>query len=555
MILLPLYGTALMVPASVHSYMAFGTIYSGYLMLVHSEFTHPWDNVARLLGVNTPSDHHVHHVKLHSNFGHFFIFWDKLFGTYSPWSSVHADQRVGNEKLKQGAYGKVKIHSSGTLKGALLNPRELLALLRFKLQGPPGQGKGSFKMVHFPADLDMSDITFCGHSLDKVSRSFAQVIRNLPPCLSLPVCIFYLALRALDTVEDDMDVTKFDIKRHKVPVLLGADAPTDPLQVKIASLRNFWTLLYPEKNFPLKVNLAGFAAGGVGAADEAVLLHQFDKCVRVFALLPEAHKEIISDITNKMGNGMADYIQRDLREGTEDLKDYYLYCHIVAGQVGEGLSRQFAVCGLESKSVSEALMKDSFVGLGSLCSDMGLFLQKTNIIRDYLEDFVDGRAFWPKTVWRKHVPAGGSLGDMGKAFAAVNMDGNPSGPFETSAQNAMCCLNEMITDSLALMPRSLAYLRQLKDPSIFGFCAIPQLMALATMEALYSNPKVFTGVLKIRKGVACRILMECTDWAGLVQFVKSSVHQLRKKVQRDKFAYPTRDATVEALDAIVAALQ
>lgn len=65
---------------------------------------------------------------------------------------------------------------------------------------------------------------------------------------------------------------------------------------------------------------------------------------------------------------------------------------------------------------------------------------------------------------------------MGKAFAAVNMDGNPSGPFETSAQNAMCCLNEMITDSLALMPRSLAYLRQLKDPSIFGFCAIPQLM-------------------------------------------------------------------------------
>jgi len=54
MILLPLYGTALMVPASVHSYMAFGTIYSGYLMLVHSEFTHPWDNVARLLALTRP---------------------------------------------------------------------------------------------------------------------------------------------------------------------------------------------------------------------------------------------------------------------------------------------------------------------------------------------------------------------------------------------------------------------------------------------------------------------------------------------------------------------
>ena len=31
--------------------------------------------------------------------------------------------------------------------------------------------------------------------------------------------------------------------------------------------------------------------------------------------------------------------------------------------------------------------------------DMGLFLQKVTIIRDYLEDTVEGRAFWPKDVW------------------------------------------------------------------------------------------------------------------------------------------------------------
>ena len=33
-----------------------------------------------------------------------------------------------------------------------------------------------------------------------------------------------------------------------------------------------------------------------------------------------------------------------------------------------------------------------------LANSMGLFLQKTNIIRDYLEDYVDGRAFWPQEV-------------------------------------------------------------------------------------------------------------------------------------------------------------
>lgn len=29
---------------------------------------------------------------------------------------------------------------------------------------------------------------------------------------------------------------------------------------------------------------------------------------------------------------------------------------------------------------------------------MGLFLQKTNIIRDYLEDQQEGREFWPREV-------------------------------------------------------------------------------------------------------------------------------------------------------------
>ena len=36
---------------------------------------------------------------------------------------------------------------------------------------------------------------------------------------------------------------------------------------------------------------------------------------------------------------------------------------------------------------------------------MGLFLQKTNIIRDYLEDIVEEpapRMFWPREIWGKH---------------------------------------------------------------------------------------------------------------------------------------------------------
>ena len=38
----------------------------------------------------------------------------------------------------------------------------------------------------------------------QVSRSFAAVIRQLPKVLVTDIVVFYLVLRGLDTVEDDM---------------------------------------------------------------------------------------------------------------------------------------------------------------------------------------------------------------------------------------------------------------------------------------------------------------------------------------------------------------
>lgn len=73
------------------------------------------------------------------------------------------------------------------------------------------------------------------------------------------------------------------------------------------------------------------------------------------------------------------------------------YCHYVAGLVGIGLSRLFSASELE----------DPLVGEDTVCANsMGLFLQKTNIIRDYLEDQQEGREFWPQEVTNS--------GDLGK---------------------------------------------------------------------------------------------------------------------------------------------
>ena len=43
------------------------------------------------------------------------------------------------------------------------------------------------------------------------------------------------------------------------------------------------------------------------------------------------------------------------------------------------------------------------------------------------------------------------------------------------------------------MGSCLDYMERLQDPAIFRFCAIPQIMAIATLSLCYNNHTVFTG--------------------------------------------------------------
>lgn len=58
----------------------------------------------------------------------------------------------------------------------------------------------------------------------------------------------------------------------------------------------------------------------------------------------------------------------------------------------------------------------------------------------------------------------------------------------------------MVTDALRDAPKCLEYMAQLEDPKVFAFCAIPQVMAIATLSMCYDNGKVFEGVVKMRRG-------------------------------------------------------
>jgi len=152
-----------------------------------------------------------------------------------------------------------------------------------------------------------------------------------------------------------------------------------------------------------------------------------------------------------------------------------------------------------------------------------LFLQKTNIIRDYLEDYVDGRAFWPQSIWKKHATTG-DLGEFARptahgAGARLPMKG-AGGKIVAKGVGvqALNCLNELVADAIELVPDCLEYLERLKTPSIYRFCAIPQVMAMATIVECFDNPLLFTGVVKIRKGLTARLIIGTIDGPDAVHW-------------------------------------
>eukprot|EP00405_Crypthecodinium_cohnii_P015076 CAMPEP_0206461530 /NCGR_PEP_ID=MMETSP0324_2-20121206/25423_1 /ASSEMBLY_ACC=CAM_ASM_000836 /TAXON_ID=2866 /ORGANISM="Crypthecodinium cohnii, Strain Seligo" /LENGTH=793 /DNA_ID=CAMNT_0053933483 /DNA_START=13 /DNA_END=2394 /DNA_ORIENTATION=- len=399
------------------------------------------------------------------------------------------------EAVKQGGYGKVPTHSTSKL-DQLLRPREVFAALRFKFGGLL---EDNLKKV-----CDDPDIAFCTDMLLKVSRSFAAVIQQLPEGLCLDICIFYLVLRALDTVEDDMEFYKG--REH----------------VKQEELNTFGEKRLLDVACSIK---------GVGSGDERTLAEKFGAVSRVYKTLPKKSQEVIMDITNQMGAGMAEYVAADLGQGTVDVAAYDRYCHMVAGLVGEGLSRLFVARGMEA---------DILLGQGErvwpfcddpaknpqnlgLANSMGLFLQKCNIIRDYLEDYVDGRAFWPQTVWKKY----STTGDLGEFARPTAHGAGVKLPLKGElgkvaakgvGYQALLCLNELVADALELVPDCLSYLEHLKTPAVYRFCAIPQVMALATLVACFDNPLLFTGVVKIRKGLTARLIIGTIDGPDAVHW-------------------------------------
>lgn len=370
-----------------------------------------------------------------------------------------------------------------TLYKSALRPIEIKALLKLKIKGnayaPPSEPLEDLAQ-------QMDDKAFCYAALGKVSRSFSAVIQQLPEELKDAVCIFYLVLRALDTIEDDMSLSL----EKKEPLLL-----------------DFYKHSQDES----------FSLTGIGDnKDYMILLENYPKVFRTFNGLQAGSKETIINITKEMGEGMTEFAKRDVKTIT----DFDLYCHYVAGLVGIGLSQLFLTYNPKSLS-----LKNSTV----ISNSMGLFLQKTNIIRDYHEDLYSDRSFWPEEIWSQHVE---QLNDLAK---------NPK------SADSLACLNHMVVDALKHVPDCIEYLSNVEDEKIFRFTAVPQIMAIATLAKLYNNTKVLTGVVKVRKGLAAKLMMYNVSLNDVFKYFKKSIRTIEKKNKPGTPYFAETDAVLKSI--------
>mmetsp|Transcript_21651 Transcript_21651/g.32388 ORF Transcript_21651/g.32388 Transcript_21651/m.32388 type:complete len:307 (-) Transcript_21651:172-1092(-) len=98
LIIVPLHATQWFVPCgNFVTIFAFASISLWHLHMIHSEFPHPWDPYLYKLGLVSTHDHHVHHLRPKKNLAHFFVMYDKMFGTYVDPASL--SQLVSREKL------------------------------------------------------------------------------------------------------------------------------------------------------------------------------------------------------------------------------------------------------------------------------------------------------------------------------------------------------------------------------------------------------------------------------------------------------------------------
>jgi farnesyl-diphosphate farnesyltransferase len=218
--------------------------------------------------------------------------------------------------------------------------------------------------------LSLSDDDFQAQMLQRVSRTFALTIPQLPPLLYRVVSNAYLLCRIIDTIEDEPAFSSGQRKyfcEQFLKALNGEiNAEKFPRQVCV---------LLSSKTPPAEHELIRDAA----------------RVVRITVGFSEPQRGALLRCVHTMARGMEQFQKAGQTHGLQNLEDLDRYCYYVAGVVGQMLTRLFCFHAQEIAKNHDALM--------AFATSFGQGLQMTNILKDVWEDDERGACWLPRNVF------------------------------------------------------------------------------------------------------------------------------------------------------------
>jgi len=300
--------------------------------------------------------------------------------------------------------------------------------------------------------------------LARVSRTFALTIPALPDRLERVVGNAYLLCRIADTIEDASSLEprggfEFFCERFVAVVAGRGDAA--------AFARDFAPRLAPE-----------------ATADERRLIAETPRVLAVTAGFEPAERAALAECVDVMAHGMAEFHRTRSVDGLADLAEHSRYCYVVAGCVGEMLTRLFLIQVPEIASRRDELMR--------LAVSFGQCLQMTNILKDFWEDRSRGACWLPRDVFvaegvdlARVAPGDPRLARGFRGLVAVA---------QGHARRAL--------DFVLAIPR--------RESGIRNFCLWALFMAVLTQRKLLARPGFASGAeVKIRRSTVRLVVAGC----------------------------------------------
>jgi len=289
-----------------------------------------------------------------------------------------------------------------------------------------------------------TDRAWCREALLRVSRTFALNIRCLSGRMLEAVRIAYLLCRAADALEDSWPGPAADMARRFDALAASLEGDEDAAAA-----------------------LARDAAALNGRSDLA-LLARLPALLRVLDALDPGDAQDIRECVRTMARGMRCFATRAAERGPgvpylDDDAELHAYCHVVAGCVGEMLTRLLA----RGLAADRAEVAERRLALAPV---VGEALQLTNILLDWPVDVRAGRCHVPASWLARHDMAPRDL--LGRSAGARELALRLAG----LAHGAL----DRVPDYLDTIPP--------REHRFRLFCLLPALWARASLRLALAVP-------------------------------------------------------------------